>query len=101
MPVEKYNTALFELVVDVQVAIRRDGPTQQGYILYIVDVHLPVVTELKRAFAVLLSECVRLIDFGILWELAIRFHWHAVSVYPKDRIVLTHSCEPHLLCTSL
>jgi len=42
--------------------------------LYIVDVHLPVVTKLKRAFALLLSEGICFIDFGILRKLTIRFY---------------------------
>ena len=38
--------------------------------LYIVDVHLPIVTKLKRAFAFLLSKGICLIDFGVLRELS-------------------------------
>jgi len=42
--------------------------------LYIVDVHLPVVTKLERAFAFLLSKGICLIDFGVLRELTICFY---------------------------
>jgi hypothetical protein len=49
--------------------------------LYIVDVHLPVVTKLKRAFAFLLPEGICLIDFGVLGKLAIRFYLCRVRVY--------------------
>ena len=52
--------------------------TQQ---LYIVDIHLPVITKFKRAFAFLLSKGICLIDFRILWELAVRFYLCGVSVY--------------------
>jgi hypothetical protein len=58
-----------------------------GIHLYIVDVHLPVITKLKRAFAFLLPEGIRLIDFGVLGKLAIRFYLCGVSVYgTRDRI---------------
>jgi len=53
---------------------------------YIVDVHLPFVTKLKRAFAFLLPKGVRLIDFGVLGKLAIRFYLCGVSVWPRYRI---------------
>jgi hypothetical protein len=50
--------------------------------LYIVDIHLPVITKLKRAFAFLLSKGICcFIDFGVLGELPIRFYLSRVSVY--------------------
>src|SRR5487761_1485233 len=52
--------------------------------LYIVDVHLPVVTKLKRTLAFLLPKGVRLIDFGVLRKLAIRFYWCDVSICAQD-----------------
>jgi hypothetical protein len=42
--------------------------------LDIVDVHLPIFTELECAFAFLLSKGIRLVDLRILWELAVRFY---------------------------
>ena len=42
--------------------------------LDIVNVHLPVVTKLERAFAFFLSKGICLIDFGILREFTIRFY---------------------------
>jgi hypothetical protein len=53
--------------------------------LYIVNVHIPVVTKLERAFAFLLSKGIRLVDFGVLRELTIGFYLCGVSIgmYPK------------------
>ena len=42
--------------------------------LYIVDVHFPFLTELKCAFAVLISKGICLVDLGSLGELAICFY---------------------------
>jgi len=49
--------------------------------LYIIDVHLTIVTKLKRAFTFLLSKGIRFIDFGVLRKLAIRFYLWGVSAY--------------------
>jgi hypothetical protein len=55
-----------------------------GIHLYIVDVHLAFVAKLKRAFAFLLPKGVRLVDFGVLGKLAIRFYLCGVSVYGQE-----------------
>jgi hypothetical protein len=71
--------------------------------LYIVNVHIPVVTKLERAFAFLLSKGIGLVDFGVLRELTIGFYLCGVSIdmYPKNRIASAYSCEPHPPCISL
>ena len=53
-------------------------------LLYIVDVHLPIVTKLKRTLAFLLPKGVRLIDFGVLRKLAIGFHLSRVSFSAEE-----------------
>jgi hypothetical protein len=43
-------------------------------VLDVVDVHLVVVAELERALALLLAHRIRLVNLGVLRELAVSFH---------------------------
>jgi hypothetical protein len=47
--------------------------------LDIVDVHLPIFTELECALAFFLSKGIRLVNLSILWKLAVRFYCFEVS----------------------
>lgn len=111
MPVvmNTHTTALLELVVNMGTVATRDGGhtlhirIYNKNTLYIVNVHIPVITKLKRAFAFLLSKGICLVDFGVLRELTIGFYLCGVSIdmYSKMKIASAYSCEPHPPCISL
>lgn len=44
-------------------------------VLDVVDINLSLISELKGALAIFLAKCVRLVDFGVFWEFAIRFYY--------------------------
>jgi hypothetical protein len=70
--------------------------------LDIVDVHLPIFPELERTFAFIFPEGIRLIDLGILGQLAIRFYWRSnvcISHIQHIALELTYGCEPRPPCT--
>ena len=72
--------------------------------LDVVDVDLLVVSELECTLAILLAKGLRLVDFGVFWQLAVRFHyeWREISASDEeyDDVRLRASSAVYLTITS-
>jgi hypothetical protein len=59
-------------------------------VLNVVDVHLTFVSKLESTLAILFTECVCFVDFGVFWKFAINLHYDSNASFTSCQCDIWH-----------